>query len=64
MEGFYHVPFDSFERYVPRGTPADVAEQVAPYVEAGCTTLNFIPFAGSDEAGIDAVAEVRALLRK
>lgn len=67
MEGFYHVPFASFERYVPAGTPADVAEQVAPYVEAGCTTLNFIPFAArdgavSDEAGIDAVAEVRQAL--
>jgi alkanesulfonate monooxygenase SsuD/methylene tetrahydromethanopterin reductase-like flavin-dependent oxidoreductase (luciferase family) len=62
MEGFYHVPFASFERYVPVGTPADVAEQVAPYVEAGCTTLNFIPFAGADEAGIDAVAEVRQAL--
>lgn len=62
MEGFYHVPFSSFERYVPAGTPADVAEQVAPYIEAGCTTLNFIPFAGSDEAGIDAVAEVRQAL--
>jgi alkanesulfonate monooxygenase SsuD/methylene tetrahydromethanopterin reductase-like flavin-dependent oxidoreductase (luciferase family) len=62
MEGFYRVPFGSFERYVPVGTPADVAEQVAPYVEAGCTTLNFIPFAGSDEEGIDAVAEVRQIL--
>jgi hypothetical protein len=47
--------------------PADVAEQVAPYVEAGCTTPDFIPFAArdgavSDEAGIDAVAEVRQAL--
>lgn len=67
MEGFYRVPFDRFERYVPAGTPADVAEQVAPYAEAGCTTFNFIPFArhdgdARDEAGIDAVAEVRQLL--
>jgi alkanesulfonate monooxygenase SsuD/methylene tetrahydromethanopterin reductase-like flavin-dependent oxidoreductase (luciferase family) len=67
MEGFYQVPFSSFERYVPVGTPADVAEQVGPYVEAGCTTLNFIPLAArdgaaSDEAGIDAVAEVRQAL--
>ena len=67
MEGFYRLPFGSFERYVPVGTPADVAEQVAPYVEAGCTTFNFIPFAArdgaaSDEAGIDAVAEVRQAL--
>jgi alkanesulfonate monooxygenase SsuD/methylene tetrahydromethanopterin reductase-like flavin-dependent oxidoreductase (luciferase family) len=62
MEGFYGLPFGSFERYVPAGTPADVAEHVAPYVRAGCETLNFVPFAGSDEEGIDAVAEVRQLL--
>jgi alkanesulfonate monooxygenase SsuD/methylene tetrahydromethanopterin reductase-like flavin-dependent oxidoreductase (luciferase family) len=64
MEGLYRTPFDKFESYVPHGTVDDVAEFVAPFIEAGCTTLNFIPLAGSDEAGIDAVAEVRALLRK
>jgi alkanesulfonate monooxygenase SsuD/methylene tetrahydromethanopterin reductase-like flavin-dependent oxidoreductase (luciferase family) len=62
MEGFYRVQFASFERYVPVGTAAEVAEQVAPYINAGCSTLNFIPFAGSDEEGIDAVAEVRQIL--
>jgi alkanesulfonate monooxygenase SsuD/methylene tetrahydromethanopterin reductase-like flavin-dependent oxidoreductase (luciferase family) len=62
MESFYRVPFDRFECYVPQGTPAEVAEQVAPYIEAGCGTLNFVPFAGSDEEGIDAVAEVRQIL--
>lgn len=62
MEHFYRTPFDRFARYVPHGSPADVAAFVAPFVEAGCSTLNFIPFAGSDEAGIDAVAEVRSLL--
>ncbi len=62
MEGFSRLPFASFERYVPVGTPAGVAEQVAPYADAGCGTLNFIPFAGSDEEGIDAVAEVRQIL--
>lgn len=62
MEHFYRTPFDRFARYVPHGTPAEVAEFVAPFVEAGCTTLNFIPFAGGDEAGVDAVAEVRSLL--
>jgi alkanesulfonate monooxygenase SsuD/methylene tetrahydromethanopterin reductase-like flavin-dependent oxidoreductase (luciferase family) len=64
MEGLYRTPFDKFESYVPHGTVDDVAEFVAPFIEAGCTTLNFIPLAGNDEAGIDAVAEVRALLRK
>jgi alkanesulfonate monooxygenase SsuD/methylene tetrahydromethanopterin reductase-like flavin-dependent oxidoreductase (luciferase family) len=62
MEGFYRVPFASFERHVPHGTPAEVADYVAPYIEAGCTSFNFIPCAGSAEAGIDAVAEVRQIL--
>ncbi len=64
MEGFYHTPFDRFERYIPHGSVAEVAELVAPYVAAGCSTLNFIPFAGSDEAGIDAVAQVRQILER
>ncbi|WP_206443101.1 LLM class flavin-dependent oxidoreductase [Candidatus Protofrankia californiensis] len=63
MEGLYRTPFDKFESYVPYGTPEDVAEFVAPFIEAGCTTFNFIPFAGSDEAGIDAVADTRKLLQ-
>jgi alkanesulfonate monooxygenase SsuD/methylene tetrahydromethanopterin reductase-like flavin-dependent oxidoreductase (luciferase family) len=62
MENLYRLPFSTFERWIPHGTPAEVVEFVAPFVEAGATTINFIPFAGSDEAGIDAVAEVRALL--
>ncbi len=62
MAGLYQTPFENFERYVPHGSPEQVAEFVRPFVEAGCTTLNFIPFAGSDEAGIDAVAEIRTLL--
>ena len=63
MEGLYRTPFDRFQSYVPRGTAADIAEFVAPYVRAGCTTLNFIPFAGSSEAAIDSVAEVREILK-
>lgn len=64
MEGFYKVPFDKFERYIPYGTPAKVTEYIMPFVEAGATTLNLIPCSSSDEAGLDAVAEVRALLQK
>jgi alkanesulfonate monooxygenase SsuD/methylene tetrahydromethanopterin reductase-like flavin-dependent oxidoreductase (luciferase family) len=63
MEGLYRTPFDRFGSYVPCGTAADIAEFAAPYVRAGCTTLNFIPFAGSSEAAIDAVAEVREILK-
>lgn len=63
MERLYRTPFDKFERFVPYGTAEEVADFVAPYVQAGCTTLNFIPVARSPEAGIDAVAQVRKLLR-
>lgn len=62
MEGLYKLPFDAFERHIPVGTPAEVADFVAPYVDAGVTTLNFIPFAASDRDAVDAVAEVRALV--
>jgi alkanesulfonate monooxygenase SsuD/methylene tetrahydromethanopterin reductase-like flavin-dependent oxidoreductase (luciferase family) len=40
MESFYQIPFSKFERYTPSGTPAQVAEQLAPYVEAGCSLFN------------------------
>jgi alkanesulfonate monooxygenase SsuD/methylene tetrahydromethanopterin reductase-like flavin-dependent oxidoreductase (luciferase family) len=35
MEGLYKTPFDRFERYTPCGTPAEVAEAIAPFVELG-----------------------------
>jgi len=62
MERLYRIPFGKFERYIPYGTPAQVAEFVAPFIAAGATTVNFIPFADGDEAGVDAVADVRELL--
>ena len=40
------------------------AEFVTPFVRAGATTINFIPFAGHPEAGIDAVADVREQVLK
>lgn len=62
MEGFYRIPFESFERYSPHGTPEEVAEFLAPYVDAGCRAINVIPCAGDDEAAIGGVAELRRLL--
>jgi alkanesulfonate monooxygenase SsuD/methylene tetrahydromethanopterin reductase-like flavin-dependent oxidoreductase (luciferase family) len=59
MQAFYHLPFEHFERYTPYGTPADVAEFLAPYVEAGCTEFNLIPL-GPDT--VTAAAEVKRLL--
>lgn len=39
MEGIYKTPFSSFERYTPCGTPAQIAEALAPYVELGFTDI-------------------------
>jgi alkanesulfonate monooxygenase SsuD/methylene tetrahydromethanopterin reductase-like flavin-dependent oxidoreductase (luciferase family) len=62
MESLYRVPFEKFDRYSPRGTPDDVADALAPFVDAGCRTFNLIP-AGDDLFPIvDAAAEVRRLL--
>jgi len=62
MQDFYQMPFEPFERYSPYGTPAQVAEFLSPYVEAGCTTFNLIPCAVDDDRAIAAAGEVRSLL--
>lgn len=62
MEAFYHLPFGPFERYCLFGTPEDVAEQLAPYLEAGCKTLNLIPGGLPLSRAVEGIAEVRRLL--
>jgi alkanesulfonate monooxygenase SsuD/methylene tetrahydromethanopterin reductase-like flavin-dependent oxidoreductase (luciferase family) len=62
MEGMYRIPFDRFERFSPYGTPADVAEALAPLVPLGCRDFNIQAVAGSPEAAIDAVAEIKQRL--
>jgi alkanesulfonate monooxygenase SsuD/methylene tetrahydromethanopterin reductase-like flavin-dependent oxidoreductase (luciferase family) len=64
MQDFYRIPFERFEKYSPYGTPADVAEFLAPYRDAGCELFNIMPVAASEEAGIAAVAEIARLLRR
>jgi alkanesulfonate monooxygenase SsuD/methylene tetrahydromethanopterin reductase-like flavin-dependent oxidoreductase (luciferase family) len=63
MEHFYRLPFDRFERYIPHGTAAEVAAFVAPFLDAGITTVNLIPVAEDDEAAVAWAADVRSLLR-
>ncbi|MFP6656404.1 MAG: LLM class flavin-dependent oxidoreductase, partial [Myxococcota bacterium] len=36
MEKMYQTPFERFERYSPYGSAADIADQLAPYIESGC----------------------------
>jgi len=62
MEDFYRIPFERFEKYSPYGSAAQIAEFLAPYREAGCRLFNIMPLADSEEAGIDAVAEIRERL--
>lgn len=62
MQDFYRSPFEPFERSSPYGTPEQVAEFLAPYVEAGCTRFNVIPCADDDAGAVAAVGEVRRLL--
>jgi alkanesulfonate monooxygenase SsuD/methylene tetrahydromethanopterin reductase-like flavin-dependent oxidoreductase (luciferase family) len=62
MQGFYQIPFERFEKYSPYGTYEDVAEFLAPYVDAGCTTFNLIPQSDDHETALAGAAEVKKLL--
>ena len=64
MERLYRQPFEKFEKYSPYGSPKRVAEFLAAYCDAGCTTFNLLTRAPSAVEGIEAVAEVQQLLRK
>lgn len=64
MEGLYQLPFETFERYTPYGTPEDVAAFLAPYVEAGCTSFNLIPQGEDPVAVLEAAGEVKRLLSR
>jgi alkanesulfonate monooxygenase SsuD/methylene tetrahydromethanopterin reductase-like flavin-dependent oxidoreductase (luciferase family) len=62
MEGFYGIPFDSFARYSPAGPPEQVAEALAPYVDAGCRDINLIAVADTWQDTVEGAARVRELL--
>lgn len=64
MEHFYRLPFESFERYTPFGTPDDVAEFFAPYQEAGLQRFNLTPCAGSAAESIELAGEVKRRLER
>ncbi len=62
MQTVYRLPFDKFERYSPYGSAVDVADFLAPYVDAGCTTFNLIPCGDDLDTVIATAAEVRERL--
>jgi len=62
MQGMYRIPFERFEKYSPYGSPAEIADFLAPYAAAGCTSLNVMAVAPSGEAAIAGVGEIRERL--
>ena len=64
MEGFYRIPYERFERYSPYGRPEEIAEFLAPYLEAGCRHLNLLAAQPSQDEVVQAALAVKASLRK
>lgn len=64
MEGFYKLPFERFEKYVPYGPPEAVVEFMLPYIEAGCRHANLVA-ANPAQDGVleDALAVREALIQ-
>ena len=62
MERFYGAPYSAFERYSPVGTPAQIADWLRPYVDAGAVDFNIAPIAVTDAERVAGTAEIRSLL--
>lgn len=62
MEATYRIPFERFERYTPFGPVREVAEFIAPYVEAGARHINLILTQPTPEENIERAAEIKAAL--
>lgn len=62
MEGLYGLAFEQFEHWTPYGSPEEVAEHLAPFVDAGCDEFHLYAAAKDPLAEVEAVAEVRRLL--
>jgi alkanesulfonate monooxygenase SsuD/methylene tetrahydromethanopterin reductase-like flavin-dependent oxidoreductase (luciferase family) len=63
MESAYGLPFERFARYTPCGDAREIADALAPYLDAGCRRFNFVPEAASLEAAIEAIGRVKDELR-
>lgn len=62
MRRFYGLPFEAFEKYTPYGTPADVAEALAPYLQAGVREFDMSLYGAEPDATIEMAGEVKRLL--
>ncbi|MDX6249766.1 MAG: hypothetical protein QOF10_3126, partial [Kribbellaceae bacterium] len=62
LESLYNLPAAKFQHVTAAGAPEQVAERLAPYLEAGARHITIVPVAESPHEAIEAVAEVRRLL--
>jgi alkanesulfonate monooxygenase SsuD/methylene tetrahydromethanopterin reductase-like flavin-dependent oxidoreductase (luciferase family) len=62
MTSMYQIPFEPFERYSPYGTPEEIADFLAPYVEAGCSDFNVMAVAEDTVTAIDALGLIKRRL--
>ncbi len=63
MERFYKIPFEKFERYVPYGTPEEVANELAPYAAAGSQLFNLKVVSANDSESIAATRIIADRIR-
>jgi alkanesulfonate monooxygenase SsuD/methylene tetrahydromethanopterin reductase-like flavin-dependent oxidoreductase (luciferase family) len=63
MQALYNQPPERFQHVTAAGPPGQVAEKLAPFVEAGAEHLTIITVADTVHDGIDLAAEVRLLLQ-
>ncbi|WP_196781002.1 LLM class flavin-dependent oxidoreductase [Nocardioides sambongensis] len=59
MSSLYNLPPEKFQHISAAGTPDDVADFIAPYVEGGARTITLIPVAESPETAIQLSGQVR-----
>ena len=64
MEGFYQIPYERFERYSPYGTAEEIAEFLAPYIEAGCSHINLLGIQPDSDEMISAALAVKEAMAK
>lgn len=63
MSSLYNLPPEKFQHISAAGTPEDVAEFIAPYVEGGARTITLIPVAATAEQAVELSGKVRERLR-
>jgi hypothetical protein len=63
MTALYNLPPEKFQHVTAAGTPAQVAEGLAPFIEGGAQHLTLIAVGENVRSSIQLAGEVRQLLR-